>query len=104
MLRMPDTLDPAGAASLLCEGLQRIRPYATFGRLDVAFNNAGVISDYAELLDTTDAEFERVLSINVRGVWNWMHAELSHMLKQAGAIVTASSPPRAWIHRTGPAE
>ena len=65
---------------------------STYGRLDAAFNNAGVNSAGAPLLETSDDEFERVMSVNLRGVWNCMKAELRQMLAQGGgAIVNCSS-------------
>lgn len=68
------------------------RAVSTYGRLDAAFNNAGVNSDAAEVLDTSDAEFERVMNVNLRGVWNCMKGELRQMMAQgSGAIVNCSS-------------
>ena len=62
------------------------------GRLDAAFNNAGVNSDAAAFLETTDDEFDRVMNVNLRGVWNCMKGELRQMLAQgSGAIVNCSS-------------
>src|SRR5258708_33020008 len=68
------------------------RTIATFGRLDAAFNNAGVVNPLIDTLETTDAEFERLLAVNLRGVWHCLKAELRHMLGQgSGAIVNCSS-------------
>lgn len=65
---------------------------STFGRLDAAFNNAGVQSPIAELADASGKEFDRVNGINLRGVFNSMKYELIQMRKQAsGAIVNNSS-------------
>jgi len=65
---------------------------ATFGRLDAAFNNAGVQSPVAETADASSDEFDRVNGINLRGVWNCMKYELRQMRKQgSGAIVNNSS-------------
>ena len=65
---------------------------ATYGRLDAAFNNAGINSDGASLLDTSDDEFDRIINVNLRGVWNCMKAELRYMIAQgSGAIVNCSS-------------
>ena len=65
---------------------------ATYGRLDAAFNNAGVNCDSAPLLDTGDEEFERIIDVNLRGVWNCMKAELRQRVTQgSGAIVNCSS-------------
>ena len=68
------------------------RAVRTYGRLDAAFNNAGVNSDAAAFLDTSDDEFERVMNVNLRGVWNCMKGELQQMMAQgSGAIVNCSS-------------
>ena len=65
---------------------------ATFGRLDAAYNNAGVQNTVAEAADATRDDFDRVMSINLRGVWSCMKFELRQMLKQeGGAIVNCSS-------------
>jgi len=65
---------------------------AAFGRLDAAFNNAGIQSPIAETADASSDEFDRVNGINLRGVWNCMKYELRQMRKQgSGAIVNNSS-------------
>lgn len=79
---------------------------SAFGRLDAAFNNAGIQSLAVETADATGEEFERVNAINLRGVWNCMKYELVQMRKQgSGAIVNNSSiggligiPGRAIYH------
>ena len=68
------------------------RTVSTFGRLDAAFNNAGVQSPAVETADASGEEFDRVNSINLRGVWNCMKYELRQMRQQgSGAIVNCSS-------------
>src|SRR5882724_11159738 len=63
-----------------------------FGRLDVAYNNAGVQNVLAETADTTREDYDRVMGINLRGVWCCMKFQLQHMQKQgSGAIVNCSS-------------
>jgi NAD(P)-dependent dehydrogenase (short-subunit alcohol dehydrogenase family) len=65
---------------------------ATFGRLDVAYNNAGVQNVLAETADAPRDDYDRVMSINLRGVWSCMKFELQHMRTQgSGAIVNCSS-------------
>jgi NAD(P)-dependent dehydrogenase (short-subunit alcohol dehydrogenase family) len=80
----------------------------TFGRLDAAYNNAGVQSPALEIADVSSEEYDRVMDINLRGVWNCMKHELRQMRKQkSGAIVNCSSiggliglPGRATYHAT----
>jgi NAD(P)-dependent dehydrogenase (short-subunit alcohol dehydrogenase family) len=68
------------------------RTVATFGRLDAAYNNAGVQNVLAETADTTREDFDRVMGINLRGVWSCMKFELRQMRKQgSGTIVNCSS-------------
>jgi NAD(P)-dependent dehydrogenase (short-subunit alcohol dehydrogenase family) len=63
-----------------------------FGRLDAAYNNAGVQNLLAETADTTREDYDRVMGINLRGVWSCMKFELQQMRKQgSGAIVNCSS-------------
>lgn len=65
---------------------------STFGRLDAAYNNAGVQSPMAEVADTTREDFDRVNAINLRGIWSCMKYELLQMREQGeGAIVNCSS-------------
>src|SRR5437016_5676069 len=81
---------------------------SAFGRLDAAFNNAGVQSLAVETADATSQEFDRVNAINLRTVWLCMKYELLQMRKQgSGAIVNNSSiggligiPGRAIYHAT----
>jgi NAD(P)-dependent dehydrogenase (short-subunit alcohol dehydrogenase family) len=64
----------------------------TFGRLDVAFNNAGVEQATAAAADITEEEWDRIVAINLRGVFLCMKYEVPLMLEQGGgAIVNTSS-------------
>jgi NAD(P)-dependent dehydrogenase (short-subunit alcohol dehydrogenase family) len=65
---------------------------ATLGRLDAAYNNAGIQNLLAETADSTREDYDRVMAINLRGVWSCMKIELQHMREQgSGAIVNCSS-------------
>jgi NAD(P)-dependent dehydrogenase (short-subunit alcohol dehydrogenase family) len=65
----------------------------TYGRLDMAFNNAGIEGEVKPtLVDQTEANFDAVMGINVKGVWLSMKYEIPRMLDQGGgAIVNCSS-------------
>lgn len=65
---------------------------ATFGRLDFAFNNAGVHVAVAETADVEAADFDRIIAINLRGKFLCMKHELRQMRAQgSGVIVNCSS-------------
>ena len=86
------------------------RTVATFGRLDTAFNNAGIMIPPSDAADEPADNFERVNAINLRGVWACMKHELRQMREQgSGAIVNCSSlgglvglPGRASYHASKP--
>jgi NAD(P)-dependent dehydrogenase (short-subunit alcohol dehydrogenase family) len=68
------------------------RVVATFGRLDMAFNNAGVAGPSGDLIDETAEDFDKVNAVNLRGVWACMKHQLKHMRTQgSGAVVNCSS-------------
>ena len=81
-----DVSDDAQVASMVD------RAVAEFGRLDAAFNNAGVMARIAPTADSTREDWDRVIGINLRGVWSAMKYELRHMQRQlTGAIVNNAS-------------
>src|SRR5260370_26300944 len=64
----------------------------TFGRLDYAFNNAGINEEHGPLTEGTEAEWDRIISINLKGVWLCMKYEIPQLLKSGGgAIVNTAS-------------
>ncbi|PXA75929.1 oxidoreductase [Caulobacter sp. D4A] len=81
---------------------------AAFGRLDMAYNNAGILGPMCDMTEETGAGFDQVAAVNLRGVWACMKHELIQMRKQgSGAIVNCSSlgglvglPGRAAYHAT----
>jgi NAD(P)-dependent dehydrogenase (short-subunit alcohol dehydrogenase family) len=84
------------------------RTVEAFGRLDVAYNNAGIMPPPTDAADESADQFDRVQNINLRGIWASVKHELRHMREQgSGAIVNCSSlgglvgnPGRAAYHAT----
>lgn len=64
-----------------------------FGRLDVAFNNAGIEGNWVPIVEQSEADWDRVIDINLKGVWLCLKYELRQMIKQGGGgtIVNMSS-------------
>jgi NAD(P)-dependent dehydrogenase (short-subunit alcohol dehydrogenase family) len=64
----------------------------TYGGLDLAFNNSGIEGAAAPLIEQTEANYDEVMDINVKGVWLSMKYEIPRMLERgSGAIVSCSS-------------
>src|SRR5207237_2781687 len=95
-----DVADESQVAAMIA------RTVATFGRLDMAFNNAGVQIPPNDAADEPAENFDSVTAINLRGVWTCMKHELHQMRDQGrGAVVNSSSlgglvglPSRAAYH------
>ncbi|KYC44112.1 short-chain dehydrogenase [Scytonema hofmannii PCC 7110] len=63
-----------------------------FGRLDIAFNNAGTVGENPSLIEQTEAEYDRTMNVNVKGVWLSMKYEIAQMLKQGnGAFASGGT-------------
>lgn len=56
-------------------------------RLDIAVNNAGVSAPIAPLAETEESDYERLMGVNLKGVWLCMRAEIRQMLKQGGGNI-----------------
>ena len=55
-----------------------------FGRLDVAFNNAGIEGTWVPIAEQAEEDWDRVIDINLKGVWLCLKYEIQQMLKQGG--------------------
>ena len=82
------------------------RAVAQFGRLDMAYNNAGILGPMCPMHEETGEGYDQVQAVNLRGVWTFLKHELVQMRKQgSGSIVNCSSlgglvglPGRAAYH------
>jgi NAD(P)-dependent dehydrogenase (short-subunit alcohol dehydrogenase family) len=84
--RRTDVLVPAEVEALVDHAI------AKYGRLDAAFNNAGIEGDVRPLVEQREANYDAVMDVNVKGVWLSMKYEIPRMLEQGGgAIVNCSS-------------
>lgn len=75
-----------------------------FGRLDIAFNNAGIEGNWVPLVEQSEQDWDRVIDINLKGTWLCLKYEIRQMLKQGGrgTIVNMSSVA-GWIGSAGAA-
>jgi len=95
-----DVTDEVQVEAMVRAGVDR------FGRLDMAFNNAGIMIPTVDAADEAADRFDAVTAVNLRGVWASMKHELAQMREQgSGAIVNCSSigglvgvPGRASYH------
>jgi NAD(P)-dependent dehydrogenase (short-subunit alcohol dehydrogenase family) len=90
-----DVSNPADVEKTMTTVLSR------FGRLDVAFNNAGVEDAAAPFHEQTVENYDRVMGINVKGLWLSMQAEIRQMLKQGGGAIVNTSSVAGLIAITG---
>ena len=87
--------DQGGEASCLCvdvtksADVQRMVMSAVdrYGGLDYAFNNAGFIGSLAGIVETSEEDWQRVVSTNLTGVWLCMKYEIPEMLKRGGGAI-----------------
>ncbi len=81
-----DVVDPVQAGDLVAAALER------FGRLDFAHNNAGVVFAGSPLHEVSDADWKRMIDVDLTGVFNCMRAEIPPMLAaRRGSIVNTAS-------------
>lgn len=81
-----DVSDDRSVQSLVEQTLDK------FGRLDAAFNNAGIEGKVAPLAETTEEDFDNIININLKGVYLGLKYQVQHMLENGGgAIVNTAS-------------
>jgi NAD(P)-dependent dehydrogenase (short-subunit alcohol dehydrogenase family) len=76
---------------------------STFGRLDCAYNNAGISGKSQSIVDNTEENWDRIIAINLKGVWLCMKYEIPAMLKTGGGAIvnTASDAGLVGVKRLG---
>lgn len=74
---------------------------ATFGRLDLAFNNAGVMQQATPTADMTTADWDRVQGINLRGLWLCLKYELAHMQQRGSGIIVNCASVGGFVTTAG---
>ena len=74
---------------------------ATYGRLDFAFNNAGILPADALLADVEEAVFEQVVAVDLKGVFFAMKYEIKHMLKAGGGAIVNNASIAGMIAEPG---
>ena len=77
------------SASSDCDALLE-RAVTEFGRVDMVVNNAGIVHG-AEFLDLAEADFDRVLRVNLKGAFNFVRAAARTLMKTHGRIVNIAS-------------
>ena len=77
---------------------------SAFGRLDYAHNNAGIIDGASRVADCSEADWDRVIAVNLTGVWHCLKHELLTMVARGarGAIVNTSSVAGVRCQRAEP--
>jgi len=73
-----------------------------FGGLDFAFNNAGLVGSVAGIVDTPEEDWNRVLAINLTGVWLCMKYEIPEMLKRGGGAIVNNGSVTGLVGSAGP--
>jgi NAD(P)-dependent dehydrogenase (short-subunit alcohol dehydrogenase family) len=63
----------------------------TYGRLDVAFNNAGIEQSHTTTVDTTEADFDTLMAVNVRSVFVCLKHQIPLMLASGGGTIVNTS-------------
>jgi NAD(P)-dependent dehydrogenase (short-subunit alcohol dehydrogenase family) len=93
-----DVTDPEAARALVAAAIER------FGKLDFAHNNAGVVFAGGAIHEVSDEDWQRMIDVDLTGVFNCMRAEIGAMLESGGGSIvnTASGVGMIGIPGQGP--
>ena len=73
----------------------------TYGKLDILVNNAGIRTEYGPIQELPDEDFDKVIAINLRGVWLGMKYAIPEMLKAGGGSIINMSSAVAVLGESG---
>jgi NAD(P)-dependent dehydrogenase (short-subunit alcohol dehydrogenase family) len=74
---------------------------ARFGRIDAAHLNAGVTGEFALTANVTEDDFDRVIAVNLKGVWLCMKYAIRHMLEQGGGSIVSTASALSFVTMRG---
>lgn len=107
-----EILEQGGEAEYLVADISRSsdckalvdKAISTFGRLDFAFNNAGISGVVSPLAESTEEEWDRMISINLSSVYHCMRFQIPAMLESGGGVIinTSSICGSRPLHGLGP--
>ena len=63
----------------------------TYGHLNFAFNNAGIVGDTSPIHATSVENFDKVIAVNLKGIWVSMKYEIQHMMQNGGGVIINTS-------------
>lgn len=86
-----DIADARSVSAMIAAGV------AAFGRVDCAFNNAGVPDRSTSLLNSDQANWDRVMATNLEGLWHCLRLEIEHMLAQGGGAIVNNASRSALV-------
>ena len=73
----------------------------TYGRLDYAFNNAGIEGVQATTHECSEENWDKIISVNLKGIWLCMKMEITHMLKSGGGTIVNCASVAGLVGFTG---
>ena len=69
----------------------------TLGRIDYAFNNAGIEGEEGSIATCSESNWDRVLNVNLKGIWLCMKYQVPQMLKQGGGSIVHCASIAGWV-------
>ncbi|OOG75409.1 SDR family NAD(P)-dependent oxidoreductase [Flavobacterium sp. A45] len=70
--------------------------FETIGAIDILVNNAG-IAHVGKVETTPEADFDRIMSVNVKGVYNCLHSAVPHLKTSGGGVILNMASIAAWV-------